>query len=315
MSLPGPIRAGLVATKLAITSGILLWAMGHIDLAGVKDGVTRLPPWAGAAAVLLLGLQFVIAGVRQRAVLEMNGERIPFRQSLNIVMIGAFFSQAMISFIGGDAMRFWYLKRNGMRMRAAAKALIIDRVLGFLALLALVLAFLPATIDLLDQPHSQAGLGIIVLCGVAAAGAFFALGTWPLKVNGGRFREVFFELMAAASQLLSSPRLGVRAFAQSVLIQVASIVALYLLGSGLGLGAPLFDYFALVPAVMLITMLPISIAGWGVREGAMLVAFHYLGVPPERIVLTSVYFGLATLVLSLTGGVIWMLHATRGRPE
>jgi hypothetical protein len=56
-------------------------------------------------------------------------------------------------------------------------------------------------------------------------------------------------------------------------------------------------------------MLPISIAGWGVREGVAIVAFGHLGVPAAVSFATSVIFALILLTLGLIGGVLWLVDA------
>ena len=72
--------------------------------------------------------------------------------------------------------------------------------------------------------------------------------------------------------------------------------------------------FLLVPPVVLITMLPISIAGWGVREGAMILALGQIGVAPVDALSLSVLFGLTGLAAALPGAALWMTSGARA-PE
>ena len=69
----------------------------------------------------------------------------------------------------------------------------------------------------------------------------------------------------------------------------------------------LLDCILLVPPVILVTVVPISIAGWGVREGAMVVAFGFIGVPASAAFAVSVLFGLTLAAASLPGSLIWWL--------
>ena len=68
-----------------------------------------------------------------------------------------------------------------------------------------------------------------------------------------------------------------------------------------------FGCVLLVPPVILITVVPVSIAGWGVREGAMVVAFGFLNVPANAAFAVSVLFGLTLAVASLPGSLFWWL--------
>jgi len=63
----------------------------------------------------------------------------------------------------------------------------------------------------------------------------------------------------------------------------------------------------LVPPVLLISMLPISVAGWGVREGAMVVALNLVGAPAHQSLALSICFGLCLVAISLPGGVLWFI--------
>ncbi len=63
----------------------------------------------------------------------------------------------------------------------------------------------------------------------------------------------------------------------------------------------------LVLPVALISVVPISIAGWGVREGAMVAAFAYAGLSQSDGLLISILFGISYLLLGVLGGVVWVL--------
>ena len=106
-------------------------------------------------------------------------------------------------------------------------------------------------------------------------------------------------------------RLAALALLTSLAIGAINVVIVYVFLAGLGAPMTLFGCFLVVPAVMELAMLPVSIAGWGVREGLMVAAFATLGVTGEDALGASILFGLAGLVFSLTGGALW-LAARRG---
>jgi len=69
--------------------------------------------------------------------------------------------------------------------------------------------------------------------------------------------------------------------------------------------------FQLVPPVMLITMVPISIAGWGVREASMGLAFGYAGLMANEGVNISLLFGAVYFIVGAVGGLVWILSAEK----
>jgi uncharacterized membrane protein YbhN (UPF0104 family) len=69
--------------------------------------------------------------------------------------------------------------------------------------------------------------------------------------------------------------------------------------------------FQLVPPVMLITLLPISIAGWGVREATMGLAFGYAGLATAEGVNVSLLFGCVSFIIGAFGGLVWIVSAEK----
>jgi uncharacterized membrane protein YbhN (UPF0104 family) len=69
--------------------------------------------------------------------------------------------------------------------------------------------------------------------------------------------------------------------------------------------------FLLVPPVMLITLMPISIAGWGVREASMGLAFGFAGLAANEGVNVSLLFGAVSFIVGAFGGLVWILSAEK----
>ena len=97
------------------------------------------------------------------------------------------------------------------------------------------------------------------------------------------------------------------------------IFVVYLLALDARVDISLLDCLLILPPVMLISALPISIAGWGVREGAMIVGLGLAGVPGEQALALSIQFALAGSAVSLLGAIPWfrtidarMLNQIRG---
>jgi hypothetical protein len=89
-------------------------------------------------------------------------------------------------------------------------------------------------------------------------------------------------------------------------IQMASIVEIWLLGKALGVATPLLAYAVVVPLVTLMTVLPISISGVGVREGGLLILLGRVGVPSAGAVALGMLWFCMLATASLTGGLIYL---------
>ena len=69
-----------------------------------------------------------------------------------------------------------------------------------------------------------------------------------------------------------------------------------------------------MPLVSLVTFLPVSVAGWGLRESSMVVALGLIGVPSAEAFSLSVLFGLVVMASGIPGGVLWLISKRRGKP-
>jgi len=67
----------------------------------------------------------------------------------------------------------------------------------------------------------------------------------------------------------------------------------------------------LTPPIILIAMMPISIAGWGVREATMMVAFGYAGLARTDGMVVSILFGLVYFIVGGLGGLVWIFSAEK----
>jgi glycosyltransferase 2 family protein len=112
---------------------------------------------------------------------------------------------------------------------------------------------------------------------------------------------------ALARNVIFSARYGLPAVLLSVASFVGFAVIVDCLARAMQLDITLLDCILLVPPVILVTVVPISIAGWGVREGAMVVAFGFVNVPASAAFAVSVLFGLTLAAASLPGALLWWL--------
>ena len=97
----------------------------------------------------------------------------------------------------------------------------------------------------------------------------------------------------------------------SAAIHLLTATVAWCAARSVGADLPLTYSVFLVLPVVLVTVVPISIAGWGVREGAMIAAFGYAGLPASDGLIVSLLFGASYLVLGGIGGLVWVLTSDR----
>ena len=288
------ISVGLIAflaTRLNYTQVLSYW---H-----VLNGVWIL----GALAVLFLEM-CAIAGVRLRLMLFYVDARCPLTATVQIALCGFFFEQVTIGFVGGDVIRLWLLRRADVPFGRAIGALLLDRACGFASLVLLSLLGIHALLALVDESLRSViavTLLVVVITGCVGVGVAFAL-TKLLPLSR---LAVFWQHLSSPRQAIHTAVLGI-VFALAATTHLLNVLVFWMLGQSLGLAMTFDQWFIVVPTVLLISMLPISVGGWGVREGAMVVALHGLGVPSEEALLSSILFGLCAVTATLPGAIFWV---------
>jgi uncharacterized membrane protein YbhN (UPF0104 family) len=93
----------------------------------------------------------------------------------------------------------------------------------------------------------------------------------------------------------------------SLLIHSMSVSAAWCLAKSVAAPLEWSEALLLVLPVLLVATIPVSIAGWGTRETAMVIAFGYAGLPESDGLIVSVLLGIAMFAAGLVGGVVWIL--------
>jgi len=299
----------VIGAKLAVTGLLLYLVLRNVALDEITARLAALSFWPLLAAAGLIGLQTVVVVTwRWEKILSAIDRRVPPWRLAGIVMVSLFFNQVLPSTVGGDGMRMWLLRRQGRPLGASVRSVVVDRVLGLLGLLLLSVAGALGMLWLRPDSAPVWGVLVVGLGGVAAiAGAPLLLrlsARLPFEALRRHLETIAKELGA----LWRGKALLGQLVAVSVLGHLLLSLAIWCTGQGIGVSFPLFASLAVLPAVLLAASLPISIAGWGVREGGMVVGLGLLGVATSDAALVSVFFGLLMLAFGAAGGLTWLLQ-------
>jgi uncharacterized membrane protein YbhN (UPF0104 family) len=114
-----------------------------------------------------------------------------------------------------------------------------------------------------------------------------------------RLASFFPNLAVDLTRFAGSSEPGVVLFASSGLITLGAIAVFWAIAHGLGLPLEFGASLLLLPVAMLLSALPISLAGWGIREAAVVAAFSLVGLAPSDALIVSVLYGVTTPALGL----------------
>jgi uncharacterized membrane protein YbhN (UPF0104 family) len=293
--------------KAGISVLLLYLSLRRVDLAGVEQRLAALDVRWIAFMALVLAVQAALNAVRWREIVIICGARMDTVTALRFTFIGQFFSQVLPSTVGGDAARIWLTAREARAgWPTAIYSVLIDRVVGVTVLASLVAICLPWTLQLVHDPVAQIGLMLIGVGALFAAAVFLILGSpglWLMQ------RWAATRHLATASQLgwrLCRSAAGARVAVIAFAVHFLTVFAAW--GAARAAHAPvdLVQTLFLVLPVVLLSSVPVSIAGWGVRESAMVLAFSYAGLEAADGLIVSLLFGAVNLGIGAIGGLVWI---------
>ena len=303
--------------KLAATVALFWFVLSKVDLADLASKLTpRQIATALSAGVAVLSLQVVIGAMRLRYCVRLLGRNLKMRESWIACQFGGFFSHTPISFVGGDGMRIWHMVRIGLPLAESAKAIIVDRALGFFGMMTLVLLSAPVLSGAITDPHMWGGYLILLAIGIGATIVFFVLGRFgPIASHRPKTLRRIVELATVSKYLGAHPERVLKAFVLGLAVTSLNVAAIWAISLGYADGIEFRATFAAAPVVFLIAMVPVSVAGWGLREGAFVVAFGLFGVPASLALTVSITFGIAALLAYSPAAVLIVLARRRGVSE
>ena len=296
-------RLGMTAARFAL-SGALLWLLlSRADTTALLARAAAIDPrWLTAAFALTL-VQVVLISWRWAFIMAGLDAAIGLRRALCINLAGFFFSQALPTSIAGDAWRVWKIGSLGFGIGTGLRGVLIDRTTAMIGLVLVILPTTPLLLARMPDPAMRwsvaAGLGIGAALLALALSADRLPGHWA----SGRLSSVA-EFGRAVRGLLSRPVTAIPIIGVSVVVHLLAGVTMWLIAGSLGLSVGLVDCLVLMPPIVLVAGMPLSIAGWGLREGAVVAVFALVGVPMDGALLMSVLLGLLLLLVSLPGGLV-----------
>ncbi len=296
------------AFKAVVSVALVWWVLQGVDGGALVEHIAKVSGLGLAAAVVGFMLMVVLQAFRWRIVLASLDAAISPRSAISITMLSAFFSQALPSTVGGDVARVWNVRAQGISLAIATNSVIIDRLVGLLALLALGALSAPFIFGLADGGAAAYAMAGLTLAAVAGCTVLVGIRKLPQAWTKWLVFRGFASLSQAFWSLLVSPRVFLKTFGLSVVIQLGIIFVTYLLGFAMDVTVGLGSYLAIMPPVLLASNLPISIAGWGVRESAMIVGLGLVGVPADAALAVSLLLGGVVAASGLAGAALWVLE-------
>jgi uncharacterized protein (TIRG00374 family) len=243
------------------------------------------------------------------------GGRPPVATVMRIFFVSSFVGTFLPASVGGDAVRAYGLSKHGVAGVDAVASVLMDRLLGVISILIVAIGGALLARDLIDIRALFPALAVLTLACSASLAVVFSpraasaiAGALALLPRG---QQTAASLVTAIQRYAPLHLPMANVLICSMGVQVLRVLQTYCLGLALGLAVPLGVYFALVPIILLIVLMPITINGIGTTQAGFVWLFGRAGVTSAPAFALSVLFLGIAIVGNLPGGLLYLFGGKR----
>ena len=296
------IRFGATVALFAILFRSISWStllasFAHVQHSGLLIGLS----------IGTLGV--VISSYQWRVLLQGETIRFDLADLINLYLVGTAFSHFLPTGMGGDAVKAVYVGRESGKNEGSASAVVMSRVTGFFGMLLIAIVVL-----IFQSKHFSSGIMIwflllsLIVGGMIFGTVFFV--TLLPKIFKGKWTQnrIFAsasKIGNALSETAKRPRSLGLATVYGVAFWIIACLNYYAYAIAIGLHVPLYFYFVAIPLVSLVTFLPISINGFGIRESAFVYIFATVHTPSATALLLALLMDAQVLFFGVVGGCLY----------
>src|SRR5881398_1457261 len=311
--------------QLAVTIALLYWVYHDPNRrAQMVEAIRNAQYHWVIIGILAYVVVEIAAAFRWHVLLKVQGIHLSFARLCGLFLIGMFYNQFLPGGTGGDIMKSYYLLKETPDKKAGALlAVVFDRFIGLVALVAITATLIALRYDFLSQkPETRnllwlllilLGASVTFLVATFIISGFKLLHSLPARFPG---RDRLIDISAAYHLYARHWRASLVAFGVSIVAHLATFATFLCAAYALGAPVPIVNFFAVMPVERTISALPLSFAGIGLREKVLQIMLNGLcGVPEAKAILIGSLSFLITLVCCLPGALVYLFYKPSGAAE
>lgn len=297
------IRLALTLLMFALLFKSLSWSALFGALAHIRHSIMLVSLMVGSGGVVLSAYQW-------RSLLQGEQIRFDLAELINLYVVGIAFNHFLPTGMGGDTIKALFVGRESGNSAGSASAVILCRITGFLSMMLVAFPVL-----ILWHEHLTSELiewfGLLsLLVGSMIGGAIVAVGLLPrlFKEKWATVRVFASALRVGTALFMAAkrPRSMCIAILYGIAFWIAAILNSYAYADSLGIHASLYFFCVSIPLISLVSFLPISINGFGLRESAYVYAFSTIHVSAATALLLALLLDAQALLFGVVGGCLYI---------
>lgn len=294
--------------KIFVSGAILYFLFRNMDTGVFWETVRSVNPLSVVLVALLFFCTQSISTYRWSVILRKD-MYVPYRKLLSIYFIGMFFNNFLPTMVGGDLIKGYYLYKSSRRGDVSMASIFMDRYSGFTALMFITTVALILSYNLLKGTGLEV-VFFLLICAFVGMSLVIWVGPlhgWAMKLFAkihfygiNKKIDTFYNVLMSYK---NHHRILITIFLCSLVVQGGVIIGYYFLGRSLGIEVTPGYYFLFVPLTTVVSMVPISLSGLGLREGAFVYLFTMVGATKEQALTLSLMWFAIMVLVSIIGGI------------
>ena len=288
--------------KLILSALTLAFVYSQVDV-DIMETAQTIKPVTWLLAGMAMVCQMALISWRWQLLINLKHYHINYFDALKISFASNLANIFFITSVGGVVVKIGLAAQFGIGFLRSLMATLIDRLFSVLTLLFLTAISVPVVYRLLPPDISSLMVVVTFACLTATFLFLFFISHKLKDMDFIRKNKRFATFLNYIRALLLKPARLNGLVGLSLVAQTSYFVAVYIILLSLGADVSFLQVFLVLPAIAFIASLPISIGGWGIREGAFVYGLSLFGVPMETAFIASIEVGLLSMVASLALGL------------
>ncbi|MEQ8734086.1 MAG: lysylphosphatidylglycerol synthase transmembrane domain-containing protein [Rhodospirillaceae bacterium] len=292
-------KSFVFAVKVFVSGALLTVVLRRIDLSAVGEALSRL----SLETIIIAAALYLLAHGLNGFKLQMVMPGRPLSDLLRYTFVALYYGTVLPSQLLGDAIKAYRLVRPEDDGATVVAAVVVDKITGLAALV--LITGLALLLDPRGFPDLFPALSFALLAGLIVALLLpLVIPSMPSLLDNafGRFLKAWHASAQDWGQLVAS-------FLTGIAFQVLAVIVVAYIGAGMGISLSFPAWVSVVGLVSLVLLLPITVAGLGLREGGLVILLGFVDVPPAEAVALS----FALLGYTIFGAVVGALADFKGR--
>lgn len=313
----------LLLLRILVAVVLVIIIFQAIDFGRVSSAIAKTDlRWGILVVALALADRYIMA-FKWAALLRSQGTPYGNWEAFKVYMSATFVGNVLPTSVGSDVYRAVRATLGGRQMNVITASIVLERVLGMLAVALLLLCGLAALANHPDDRFRTllAAAAVFTVLLVVAIRLSVDSKTYGLIVRllgkAQRFKPVriFMDLHSAYVAFSRDRVVLASFFALTFLEQVVNALLTYMGSQALGFDVPLIYFIALIPLSRFVTLLPISLGGIGVTEGTYVFTLSLAGMPAVDALALAVFMRLVGWVMLVPSGLVFLYDSVRFKRE